>query len=198
MAEWLARRTPNHKIVGSSPPKSQSAHQNRPVWATSSDNGASESQNFTAFSHCWPLIPSNPILVTRFVGWVTPRNSWISSGKVVYWNVPSSAVLCDPPLHCSPKQFPSIIRFDYRQHVTGFWHRLNQSHTSHQCDVPYWWVWTVLTQSRTSHGCDVPYWLCEYMKKNWCASSMVVGFGEGKRWPCQHIYKSASRKAQRL
>ncbi len=33
MAESLARRTPNHKIVGSSPAKSQSAHQNRPAWA---------------------------------------------------------------------------------------------------------------------------------------------------------------------
>ncbi len=41
MAEWLARRTPNHKIVGSSLAKRQSAHQNRPVWATGGDNGAS-------------------------------------------------------------------------------------------------------------------------------------------------------------
>ena len=41
MAEWLARRTPNHKIMGSSPAKSQSAHQNLPVWAASGDNGAS-------------------------------------------------------------------------------------------------------------------------------------------------------------
>ncbi len=41
MAEWLARRTPNHKIVGSSPAKSQSAHLNRPVWAAGGDNGAS-------------------------------------------------------------------------------------------------------------------------------------------------------------
>ena len=39
MAEWLARRTP--KIVGSSPAKSQSAHQNRPVWVAGGDNGAS-------------------------------------------------------------------------------------------------------------------------------------------------------------
>ncbi len=41
MAQWLARRTPNHKIVGSSPTKSQSAHQNCPVWAVGGDNGAS-------------------------------------------------------------------------------------------------------------------------------------------------------------
>ncbi len=41
MAEWLARRTPNHKIVRLSPAKSQSAHQNRPAWATGVDNGAS-------------------------------------------------------------------------------------------------------------------------------------------------------------
>ncbi len=41
MAEWLARRTPNHKIVGSSPAKSQSAHQSRPAWATGGDNSAS-------------------------------------------------------------------------------------------------------------------------------------------------------------
>ncbi len=41
MAEWLARRTPNHKIAGSNPAKSQSAHQNRPAWATLGDNGAS-------------------------------------------------------------------------------------------------------------------------------------------------------------
>ncbi len=41
MAEWLARRTPNHKIVGTSPAKSQSAHQYRPVWAAGGDNGAS-------------------------------------------------------------------------------------------------------------------------------------------------------------
>ncbi len=40
MAEWLARWTLNHKIVGSSPAKSQSAHQNRPVQATGDDNGA--------------------------------------------------------------------------------------------------------------------------------------------------------------
>ena len=41
MAEWLARRTPNHKIVGSSPAKSQAAHQNGPMWAAGGDNGAS-------------------------------------------------------------------------------------------------------------------------------------------------------------
>ncbi len=41
MAEWLARRTPNHKIVGSSHATSQSAHENRPVWAAGGDNGAS-------------------------------------------------------------------------------------------------------------------------------------------------------------
>ncbi len=41
MAEWLARRTPNHKIVGSSPAESQSAHQIRPAWATGGDNCAS-------------------------------------------------------------------------------------------------------------------------------------------------------------
>ncbi len=27
MAEWLARRTPNHRIVGSGPAKSQTAYQ---------------------------------------------------------------------------------------------------------------------------------------------------------------------------
>ncbi len=41
MAKWLARQTPNHKIVGSSPAKSQLAHQNRPAWATGGDNGTS-------------------------------------------------------------------------------------------------------------------------------------------------------------
>ncbi len=41
MAEWLARWTPNHKIVGSSPAQSQLAHQNRPVWAAGGENGAS-------------------------------------------------------------------------------------------------------------------------------------------------------------
>ncbi len=42
MAEWLARRTPNHKIVGSRQrPCSKQAHQNCPAWATGGDNGAS-------------------------------------------------------------------------------------------------------------------------------------------------------------
>ncbi len=41
MAEWLARRTSNHKNVGLSPARSQSALQNRSVWATGGDNGAS-------------------------------------------------------------------------------------------------------------------------------------------------------------
>ncbi len=41
MAEWLACQTPNHKIVGLSPAKSQAAHQYHPVWAAGGDNGAS-------------------------------------------------------------------------------------------------------------------------------------------------------------
>ncbi len=41
MAEWLARRTPNHKIVGSSPAKASQLIKNRPAWATGGDNGAS-------------------------------------------------------------------------------------------------------------------------------------------------------------
>ena len=41
MAEWLACLTPNRKIVGSSPAKSQSSHQYHPVWAAGGDNGAS-------------------------------------------------------------------------------------------------------------------------------------------------------------
>ena len=40
MAEWLARRAPNHKIVGSNPAK-VSRLKNRPAWATGDDNGAS-------------------------------------------------------------------------------------------------------------------------------------------------------------
>ncbi len=38
MAEWLAGRTPNHKIVGSSPAKASRLIKNHPAWA---DNGAS-------------------------------------------------------------------------------------------------------------------------------------------------------------
>ncbi len=41
MAEWLARRTPNHKIVGLSPAKTSRLTQKRPAWATGDDNGAS-------------------------------------------------------------------------------------------------------------------------------------------------------------
>ncbi len=41
MAEWLARRTPNHKIVGSSPAEATWLIKNRPAWATGDDNGAS-------------------------------------------------------------------------------------------------------------------------------------------------------------
>ncbi len=41
MAEWLARLTPNHKIVGSSPAKASRLIKNRPVWATGGDTGAS-------------------------------------------------------------------------------------------------------------------------------------------------------------
>ncbi len=41
MAEWLARRTPNHKIVGLSPNKTSCLIKNRPAWATGDDNGAS-------------------------------------------------------------------------------------------------------------------------------------------------------------
>ncbi len=41
MTEWLARRTPHHKIVGSSPAISSRLIKNRPVWPTGDDNGAS-------------------------------------------------------------------------------------------------------------------------------------------------------------
>ncbi len=41
MAEWLSRRTPNHKIVGSSPAKTSWLIKNRLAWATGGDNGAS-------------------------------------------------------------------------------------------------------------------------------------------------------------
>ena len=41
MAKWLLRRTPNHKIVGSSPAKASQLIKNHPVWATGDDNGAS-------------------------------------------------------------------------------------------------------------------------------------------------------------
>ncbi len=40
MAEWLARRIPNHNIVGLSPAKTRWLIKNRPVWATSDNNGA--------------------------------------------------------------------------------------------------------------------------------------------------------------
>ncbi len=40
MGEWLARRTPNHKIVGSGPTKATWLIKNRPAWATGDDNGA--------------------------------------------------------------------------------------------------------------------------------------------------------------
>ncbi len=40
MAEWLAPRTPNHKIVGSSPTKTSWLIKNRPAWAMGGDNGA--------------------------------------------------------------------------------------------------------------------------------------------------------------
>ncbi len=41
MAEWLACRTPNHKIVSSSPAKASWLIKNHPAWATGGDNGAS-------------------------------------------------------------------------------------------------------------------------------------------------------------
>ncbi len=41
MAEWLARPTPNHKIVGSSHAKTSWLIKNRPAWATGGDNGDS-------------------------------------------------------------------------------------------------------------------------------------------------------------
>ena len=41
MAEWLARRTAIHKIVGSSPAKASRLIKNCPAWATGGDNGAS-------------------------------------------------------------------------------------------------------------------------------------------------------------
>ncbi len=41
MAEWLARRTPMHKIVGSSPAKNSCLIKNLPAWATGAHNGAS-------------------------------------------------------------------------------------------------------------------------------------------------------------
>ncbi len=41
MAEWLARRTPNHKIVGFESRRSHLADQNHPMCAAGGDNGAS-------------------------------------------------------------------------------------------------------------------------------------------------------------
>ncbi len=41
MAEWLARRTPNQKLLGSSPAKTSWLIRNHPTWATGDDNGAS-------------------------------------------------------------------------------------------------------------------------------------------------------------
>ncbi len=41
MVEWLGCRTPNHKIVDSSPIKTSWLIKNHRVWATSDDNGAS-------------------------------------------------------------------------------------------------------------------------------------------------------------
>ena len=41
MAECLARQTPNHKIVGSSPAKTSWLIKNHPAWAMGGDNGAS-------------------------------------------------------------------------------------------------------------------------------------------------------------
>ncbi len=41
MTEWLARRTLNHMLVGSSPAEATWLIKNRPAWATSDDNGAS-------------------------------------------------------------------------------------------------------------------------------------------------------------
>ena len=41
MAEWLARQTPNHKIVGSSPAETTWLIKNHPTWAMGDDNGAS-------------------------------------------------------------------------------------------------------------------------------------------------------------
>ena len=41
MAKWVARRIPNHKIVGSSPTEATWLIKNHPAWATGDDNGAS-------------------------------------------------------------------------------------------------------------------------------------------------------------
>ncbi len=41
MAEWLARQTPNHEIVGSSPAEATWLIKNRPAWGMGGDNGAS-------------------------------------------------------------------------------------------------------------------------------------------------------------
>ena len=41
MAEWSARRTPNHNILGSSPAKASWLIKKRPAWATGDDNGTS-------------------------------------------------------------------------------------------------------------------------------------------------------------
>ncbi len=41
MAEWLAHRTPNHKIVGSSPTKASWLTRNHPTWAMCDDNDVS-------------------------------------------------------------------------------------------------------------------------------------------------------------
>ena len=40
VAEWLARRTPNHKIMGLSPAKATWLIKNHPAWAAGDDNGA--------------------------------------------------------------------------------------------------------------------------------------------------------------
>ena len=41
MAQWLASRPPNHKIVGSSPAKASWLIINCPAWATGDNNGVS-------------------------------------------------------------------------------------------------------------------------------------------------------------
>ena len=41
MAEWLARQTPNHKILGLNPTEDTLLNKSHPAWATGDDNGAS-------------------------------------------------------------------------------------------------------------------------------------------------------------
>ncbi len=87
IAEWLARWTPNHKIVGSSPAKSQSAHQNRPVWATGGDNGASVHSAVKwvpGYRQRWQLYLGYPWRLEACEQVYTPQG--VEPGKALYKN----------------------------------------------------------------------------------------------------------------